>query len=967
MTITSRSGRHILRPITQRYIQLSPWRRPTGPIASSKCRKHLHVSPRLADGKTPTENAFWDEFNKLSEPEKGSKSKAVKGAKAPKAKAAKKKEAIGDTPSENAFWDEFNKLAGQGQVPKADAVKETFGETTTTENPFWDKFNKPLGQAKVKDIASANTPLHEGTYDAFYDQSKMMAGLWEEPKAEAMEETTANRTIPANSAPSIEDEERAAEAEAIQKALAEEDTSWTEPNSFKEKEPNEDFDEERNSLLGEGGSQSQKMCKWRLPLELHRRTTPHSGNNIKDHVDNATPATVPFEKRIPIDLLGTRVTISGFLRKFVKLSNGLAFAHLNRGSGPEYIQILSKWPNVTAKLKSIRIHSAVTVTGTMREKFKPQDSSKIIPRKEKVEPGLIFSDEIEILVEDLTCLNSFDENVHYGPDQVFRPENRHLQIRFDDTLQSALLFRSDVAACVREELKDFHEIETPILFKSTPEGAREFLVPTRKPGFAYALPQSPQQYKQVLMASGISKYMQFARCFRDEDLRADRQPEFTQIDLEMAWTNGKGVMLRVESLIRAIYAKFGKEDTPLLPLSNAPFPRITYARAMAEHGSDKPDLRIPGLIQRIDPIITNVLAKMLTNIENPIIEACKFNSLKGDATEVSKFIGNFLSSPAGEEFTKNPDGAPGIAVFNNRRALEGLQSFGFEAAENLKNLYSSLPRLPFQNEKDHLLAKNFEDGDLILMQARENLPHTGGSTALGRLRLAVYKAAVAEGLLDPDPTHKYLWVTDFPMFTLENGVDPGQGGKAGFSATHHPFTAPKTAADVDLLLTDPLKAKADHYDLVVNGVELGGGSRRIHNADMQTYIMKKVLKMSPGRIKDFTHLLNALRAGCPPHAGLAIGFDRLIAVMRGTDSVRDVIAFPKSSKGEDMLVKSPQRVHRKEWERYHLKKVDFRPLQEKMLDVEEESAAETQETVEPKEEEPVKHSGWRQKKIAKYK
>jgi aspartyl-tRNA synthetase len=232
---------------------------------------------------------------------------------------------------------------------------------------------------------------------------------------------------------------------------------------------------------------------------------------------------------------------------------------------------------------------------------------------------------------------------------------------------------------------------------------------------------------------------------------------------------------------------------------------------------------------------------MLTDLENPIIEACKIR-LNAGTDHVSNVIGRFFSSPVGEEFTKNKDGAPGIAVFDSRRPLEGLQTFGFEGAEKLKNLYSKLPKQAFQDAETHERATSFDDGDLILIQARPNLSHSGGSTTLGKLRLAFYKFAISEGLLEADPKHHYLWVTDFPLFTPENGVDPGQGGSAGFSATHHPFTAPKTAADVDLLLTDPLRAVADHYDLVVNGVELGGGSRRIHSAQMQSFVMLDVLK-----------------------------------------------------------------------------------------------------------------------------
>lgn len=213
-----------------------------------------------------------------------------------------------------------------------------------------------------------------------------------------------------------------------------------------------------------------------------------------------------------------------------------------------------------------------------------------------------------------------------------------------------------------------------------------------------------------------------------------------------------------------------------------------------------------------------------------------------------------------------------------------------------------------------------DNGELLVLQARSNAPLSGGSTTLGNLRLALYKTAIAQDLIEPPAKNdfQFVWITDFPLFMPSNDSDPGQGGTAGFSSTHHPFTAPKTPADVDLLLTAPEQAKAAHYDIVLNGVELGGGSRRIHSAAMQEFIFRDILKMKPERIEDFRHLLDVLRSGCPPHAGIALGWDRLMAVMRGKKSVRDVIAFPKSGRGEDLLVKSPNRVTREQWDTYHL-------------------------------------------------
>ncbi|KAI7190229.1 hypothetical protein KC316_g5857, partial [Hortaea werneckii] len=462
-------------------------------------------------------------------------------------------------------------------------------------------------------------------------------------------------------------------------------------------------------------------------------------------------------------------------------------------------------------------------------------------------------------------------------------------------------FRSKAARFIRDHLADqhgFEEFETPMLFKSTPEGAREFLVPTRDPGMAYALPQSPQQYKQILMASGIPRYMQIARCFRDEDLRADRQPEFTQVDLEMAFASGEDVMRTIEDTVKALWEA-------LLDVKNLPaaFPRMTYEEAMSKYGSDKPDIRLGSEIRRIEYMLPQDLIMKLGPHTNPYIDVMKI-PISEDAGETRKFITEFMDSPEAQPFIQNPDGQPGIFPFDTRRPLQGLHPFGFEAAEQVEEML------------------DLEDGDLVILQARQRGPFTGGSTPLGNLRLALHKAAVKQNLL-PKPTgFEFLWITDFPLFSpsSDSDAEPGQGGTAGLSSTHHPFTAPKTPADVDCLLTDPLAAKADHYDLVLNGVELGGGSRRIHSAAMQEYIMQNILQMSPARIGDFAHLLEVLRAGCPPHAGIALGFDRLVAVMLGRESVRDVIAFPKSGrKGEDLLVGSPTQMTGDQLRTYHLR------------------------------------------------
>ncbi|KAL2061294.1 hypothetical protein VTL71DRAFT_7567 [Oculimacula yallundae] len=629
--------------------------------------------------------------------------------------------------------------------------------------------------------------------------------------------------------------------------------------------------------------------------------------------------------------LGRTVTASGHLISVTALSDSLVFGRVWSGAETEseatILNIICRDPQKCAELKSIRLNSPVSVTGSLgikHVKNKNKDQDEALP------PSSLNLDQVELIVSEISCLNTVAVS-HLRADHNYPPSSRHLQIRFDAALRQRLQFRATLTRNIRNILQDFQEVETPILFKSTPEGAREFLVPTRKAGYAYALPQSPQQYKQILIASGIKKYFQFAKCFRDEDLRADRQPEFTQIDIEMAFATGYDVMARVESMVKELYNMirlqkqqgFNESAAIDAPITRKKFRRMPYENAMQRYGSDKPDLRINATIHSIKDAVTPSLKSMLTSLPSPKVEAFKLR-LDASPKEVSKFIRRFMDSPEAEPFKTNVDGAPGICVFDSSQPIEGLRIFGFEGAEAMKRIWkeAQFPNLRNDDEAAIESQKEFQDGDLIIIQARENIPYSGGSTALGRLRLAIYKAAIAEKLIEPDPMHRYLWVTKFPMFTLENDTDPGQGGSAGFSATHHPFTAPYSAADVDLLLTDPVKARADHYDLVVNGVELGGGSRRIHNAEMQRFVMRDILKMKPERMSDFSHLLAALESGCPPHAGFALGFDRLVAILTGRESIKDVIAFPKSSKGEDIMVRSPSRMTDAELATYHLALAD---------------------------------------------
>ncbi|THW51882.1 hypothetical protein D6D21_01312 [Aureobasidium pullulans] len=594
--------------------------------------------------------------------------------------------------------------------------------------------------------------------------------------------------------------------------------------------------------------------------------------------------------------VGEDVVLHGYLGTQRQAGKNLLFAELRDTTLSRSIQLVasnktSTGESVFEKLIELSVETPVAIQGKIK-------SRKAKPSSSKIEEGAIQPvTDVEIELTKVSPLNHFPKDIMVTQDSVFSAEQRHLQLRMEKPLRDALAFRSKAASILRTELcegKDFTEIETPLLFKSTPEGAREFLVPSRTPGLAYALPQSPQQYKQILMASGIPRYVQFAKCFRDEDLRADRQPEFTQVDLEMSFATGQDVMSTVESVIKTLWQK-------LLGISyDGQFPHLSYEDAMSTYGSDKPDVRLESKISRVEYMLPVDLVRKIGPLNDPIVEVLKI-PISEDAKETRGFVTRFMDSPEAKPFNENPEGQPGIFIFDPRKPLSGLSVFGFEAAETIEE------------------TLDLEEGDLVVLQARKNASHAGGSTPLGNLRLALHKFAVQHGYMPAPQGFEFLWITDFPLFSPSVANEPGQGGAAGFSSTHHPFTAPKTAGDVDLLLTDPAAVKAEHYDLVVNGVELGGGSRRIHSAAMQQFVLREVLKMSEERLKDFDHLIEVLRAGCPPHAGMALGFDRLIAVMLGKESVRDVIAFPKSGRGEDLLVKSPTRITEEQLKTYHLK------------------------------------------------
>ncbi|ODQ51222.1 hypothetical protein SAICODRAFT_42218, partial [Saitoella complicata NRRL Y-17804] len=555
---------------------------------------------------------------------------------------------------------------------------------------------------------------------------------------------------------------------------------------------------------------------------------------------------------------GKRVTLHGWFVSGRVVSSKVAFFTLQDTDGSR-IQLLYRSKTAPEELtikglKTIRDETPVAVTGVLQPK---QMSKQEIGRGEQSH---------EVVLEKVEILNTPTHIPVKEFNDDFALSHRYLYWRVPENLK-ALRLRSRVASLCRGVLEknNFLEVETPLLFKSTPEGAREFLVPTRSNGLAYSLPQSPQQYKQILMASGVGRYYQIARCFRDEDLRADRQPEFTQLDLEMSYVKQEDVIRVIEYILRTLWKE-------VLDVDIGKVPRLTYGEAMGKFGSDKPDLRYELEVKNV----TEFMPSELLDSEAPVVEAV----LIKDGVKLPEVArGGLLQH---EQF-------PALDSTSRRSITEFLGAC---------------------------------EEDLVILTRRASRL-TGGSTAAGRARTAAIEAMTTAGLWEPSKKFSFCWVVDFPLFTpsTDNAAEPGQGGTLGLSSTHHPFTAPVVMDRTklaEMVKQDPLSIKGQHYDIVCNGVELGGGSIRIHDAVLQRTMLTDYLGIPSERLVQFSHLIAALSAGCPPHGGIALGFDRLVAMLHGTTSIRDVIAFPKNSAGRDMLVGSPSPLDNDRLKDYHL-------------------------------------------------
>ena len=559
---------------------------------------------------------------------------------------------------------------------------------------------------------------------------------------------------------------------------------------------------------------------------------------------------------VTAELLDQTITICGWVDRR-RDHGGVIFLDMRDREGILQVVIDPDTPEAFATADRARPEWVLQITGRVRR------------RPEGTVNKDMTTGEVEFLGKEVKVLNQADTppfqlDAHAKVGEEIRLKNRFLDLRRPDMLNN-LMLRSKVSASIRRYLDDngFVDVETPILTRATPEGARDYLVPSRThQGQFFALPQSPQLFKQLLMVSGVDKYYQIAKCFRDEDLRADRQPEFTQVDLEMSFVDEDDIMNLTEGLARDMFQQ-------VLDVDLGEFPRMTWHEAMRRFGSDKPDLRID--MELVD------IADLLQNVE--------FKVFAGPAKDPEGRV-TVLRVPGGAQLTrKQIDGYTDFVGQYGARGLAWIKVNDRDAG--LEGLQSPIVKF-IEDEVEGILERSgAQTGDLLFFGADSA---TVVSDALGALRVKVGHdlGMVREGWAP-------LWVVDFPMF--EKTKD------GGLTALHHPFTAPTCSPDE--LIANPLAANSRAYDMVLNGTELGGGSIRIHEPEMQNAVFQVLGIDEADREEKFGFLLNALKYGAPPHGGLAFGLDRLVMLMTGADSIRDVIAFPKTQSAACVMTDAP--------------------------------------------------------------
>ena len=571
--------------------------------------------------------------------------------------------------------------------------------------------------------------------------------------------------------------------------------------------------------------------------------------------------------------VGQTVTLCGWAHR-PRDHGGVIFIDLHDREG--LAQVVCHPENKTAFPLAERVRSQFVLRVTGKVRRRPQ--------------GTVNADlptgEVEVLVQDVEILNAsvtppfqIDED---NLAETTRLEHRVLDLR-RAPMQRNLRLRHRAASATRRFLDGhgFIDIETPVLYKSTPEGAREFLVPSRQhDGHFYALPQSPQLFKQMLMVSGFDRYYQIVKCFRDEDLRADRQPEFTQIDVETAFLGEGEIRALMEELVRQLFREVIAVELP------RPFPVLSYDEAMRDYGSDKPDLRVPLKLTQLTDAMKDVEFKVF---------AAPANAAGGRVCALRVPGGGGLTRSEIDGYTEQVKalGAKGLAwikVNDKAKGAAGLQS------PIVKNLHA-------RAIAETLQRTGAQDGDLLFFAADRD---SVASATLGFLR---QKVAQDRGLAQTG--WRPLWVVDFPMFEHDEETQ-------SWKARHHPFTSPKDGHE-DYIESAPEKAYAKAYDMVLNGWEIGGGSVRIHRPEIQQKVFSAMKISKEEQRAKFGFLLDALQYGAPPHGGIAFGFDRLVALMAGVEAIRDVIAFPKTQRGQDLLTGAPTAVSEKQLRELHIK------------------------------------------------
>ena len=564
--------------------------------------------------------------------------------------------------------------------------------------------------------------------------------------------------------------------------------------------------------------------------------------------------------RIDEKYVGKKVTLKGWVSKRRDLGN-LIFIDVRDRMG--VVQC------VFSGEKNAELHE---LAGTLRNEFVVSIEGEVVLRNESTVNEKIASGKVEVIADKLEILSKAKTLPFVLDDASLSSEELRLKYRYLDLrrteLAEVLHLRSKISKATRDYLDNnmFVDVETPILTKSTPEGARDYLVPSRvHPGEFYALPQSPQLFKQLLMVAGFDRYYQVARCFRDEDLRADRQPDFTQIDMEMSFMSQEEILTMIEGLIAHVMKEVKGIDVVL------PFPRLDYEEAMERFGSDKPDTRFGMELKDVSDLVKNLDFKVFSNaveqggaVKCIVAKGCAEQYSRKDIDALGKYVANY--------------GAKGLAwVKVTEEGLNGAISkfFTDEVAQEL------------------VARVDAEVGDIILFAADSKKVCYA---SLGALR---QKLAADLDLIDKDK-YNYLWVVNWPL--LEYDEEKGR-----YSAAHHPFTMPKVE-DVELLETAPEKAYAQAYDIVLNGYELGGGSIRIYDKDVQSSMFKALGFTQEQAQEQFGFLLDAFEYGVPPHGGCALGLDRFVMLLAGRDNLRDTIAFPKTANAADPMTQAPSPV-----------------------------------------------------------